>query len=272
MTKIIIEDSTVNDIPILSIYQSHINKYPLIFYLHGYGADREQAIDFGYMLARKGFYFVSLDCKGHGKRKTHDEMNKFNNVFPPDTGLDTYVHMHEIIEQSAIDVQILIEYYKNREEIDSNNIGISGFSMGGYASFFIAANNPNIQVSIPIGGKPAFTKAWKDTITSTGTYEQWSEQIKAVEGEIAKRTEYFQMIDPYEKLSSFAPKPLLIINGDQDTDSIFIYSLELYQKLLPLYSEQPENLQISMPFVNHQFNYNMKLKACNWFAKHLGNR
>jgi uncharacterized protein len=53
MTKIIMEDSTVNNIPILSIYQSEIKKYPLIFFLHGYGGDREQALDFGYMLAKK---------------------------------------------------------------------------------------------------------------------------------------------------------------------------------------------------------------------------
>ncbi|MUK87847.1 prolyl oligopeptidase family serine peptidase [Ornithinibacillus sp. L9] len=270
MTKIIIEDSLVNDIPILSIYQSELNKYPLIFYLHGYGGDREQAIDFGYMLAKKGFYYVSMDCKEHGKRETRNENNKFSEVFPPNTGLDTYVHMHEIIEQSAIDIQSLIEYYKSRNEIDSSKIGITGFSMGGYASFYIAANNPNIKVAVPIAGKPAFTKAWKDSILSTGTYKQWSEQIQNAEKEIAKRTEYFQRIDPYEKMSNFSPKPLLIINGDQDTDSLFIYSLELYKKLLPLYAEHPENLQLWMPFADHQFAYRMKLKVCNWFEKHLG--
>ena len=78
------------------------------------------------------------------------------------------------------------------------------------------------------------------------------------------------MIDPFEKLSIFFPKPLLIINGDQDVNSPYFYSLELYKKLLPLYSEQPDKLKLSMPFINHQFNYNMKLEACDWFEKHLG--
>ncbi|WP_107841750.1 hypothetical protein [Metasolibacillus meyeri] len=49
MTKIIMEDRIVNNIPILSVYQSELKKCPLIFYLHGYGGDREQALDFGYM-------------------------------------------------------------------------------------------------------------------------------------------------------------------------------------------------------------------------------
>lgn len=269
MTKIIIETSEVNDIPILIIFQENLYSCPLVFFIHGYGADREQAIDFGYMLAKKGFYYVSMDCKGHGERKGKNERNKFSQVFPPDTGLDTYVHMHEVIEQTAIDVQTLIEYYKGKERIDANKIGISGFSMGGYASFYISANTPDIKVAIPIAGKPSFTKAWLDTITTTATYEQWSKQINDAEKEVEKRTEYFQMIDPFDKLSGFFPKPLLIINGDQDIDSPYFYSLELYKKLVPLYSEQPDNLKLSMPFINHQFNYSMKLEACEWFEKHL---
>jgi esterase/lipase len=269
MTKIIIEDQIANDIPIISMFQEGLLNCPLVLYIHGYGADREQAMDFGYMLAKKGFYYISMDCKGHGKRKLENDCNKFSEVFPPDTGLDIYVHMHEVIEQSAIDIQTLIKYFESRDEIDSNKIGISGFSMGGYASFYIAAKNPDIKVAVPIAGKPAFTKAWKDSILSTNTYEQWSKQIQEAEREIDKRTEYFQTIDPFERLSSFSPRPLLIINGDQDTDSPYIYSLELYKELLPVYSEHPENLQLSMPFVNHQFNYSMKLEACNWFEKYL---
>lgn len=221
------------------------------------------------MLAKKGFYYVSIDCKGHGERKRENEYNKFSDVFPPDTGLDTYVHMHEVIEQSAIDIQNLIEYFKGKDRIDTSKIGISGFSMGGYASFYISANNPNIKVAIPIAGKPSFTKAWLDTITSTATYEQWSTQIQDEVKEVGKRTEYFQMMDPFDKLSDFFPKPLLIINGDQDIDSPYFYSLELYKKLLPRYSEHPDKLKLSMPFINHQFTYSMKLEACNWFEKHL---
>jgi len=43
--------------------------------------------------------------------------------------------MHKVIEQSAIDIQNLIDYFKSKDEIDSDKIGISGFSMRGYASF-----------------------------------------------------------------------------------------------------------------------------------------
>lgn len=71
-------------------------------------------------------------------------------------------------------------------------------------------------------------------------------------------------------MSGFVPKPLLIINGDQDIDSPYFYSLELYKNLLPLYAVQPDKFKLCMPFINHQFNYDMKQKACSWFEKHLG--
>lgn len=269
MTKIVIEDSIINEIPVLSIYPEKIVKAPLVFYIHGYGADREQALDYGYMLAKKGFYYVSIDCKDHGKRKKANKNSNFSSVFPLDTGLDTYVHMHEIIEQAGIDIQNLIDYFKNQDKIDADRIGVSGFSMGGYASFYVAANNPDIKAAVSVAGKPAFEKAWEDSIASTATYDQWKIPLQDVKKEIKERTEFFRKIDPFEKLSNFSPKPLLIINGDQDMDSIFIYSLELYKKLLPLYSEHPDKLQLSMPFINHQFNYNTKRKASNWFEKYL---
>ncbi|MBB4825999.1 dienelactone hydrolase [Sporosarcina luteola] len=269
MTRIIIENHTVNYIPILSISQEGLTKYPLIFFLHGYGANREQALDFGYMLAQKGFYYVSIDCKDHGDRLSDMATNKFTNVFPPDTGLDTYVHMHEVIEQTSLDIQFLTDYYKRRDEFDSSKIGISGFSMGGYAAYSIAANNPDITALVSIAGKPAFTKAWEDSILSTGTYEKWKDQMREAANEVDTRTAYMRSLDPFERMSRFAPKPLLMMNGDQDTDSLFTYSLELYKSLLPLYRDDPDNLRIDMPFVNHQFTYDMKRKACNWFEKHL---
>lgn len=45
MTKIIMETSVANEVPILSVFQEELYNCPLVFFVHGYGADREQAID-----------------------------------------------------------------------------------------------------------------------------------------------------------------------------------------------------------------------------------
>ncbi|WP_240458691.1 hypothetical protein [Virgibacillus sp. Bac330] len=55
MTKIILETSVANEVPNLSVFQENLYNCPLVFFVHGYGADREQAIDFGYCLQKKAF-------------------------------------------------------------------------------------------------------------------------------------------------------------------------------------------------------------------------
>lgn len=70
--------------------------------------------------------------------------------------------MHEVIEQTGEDVQRLIEHFSMKKEIDADRIGLTGFSAGGYATFYIAANNTKIKAAVPVGGKPSFYKAWQD--------------------------------------------------------------------------------------------------------------
>lgn len=267
MTKVTMENNSLNEIPMLSMYPEGAEKLPLVFYIHGYGSNKEQALDFGYMLAKEGFYFVSFDCQAHGTRT--DKTNKFSKVYPPETGLDSYVHMHEVIEQTGEDVQRLIEHFSMKKEIDADRTGLTGFSAGGYATFYTAANNTKIKAAVPVGGKPSFYKAWQDMILAASTNKQWSLGIIAAEKETKERNNYFQKLDPVEKMKDYYPKPLLIVNGDQDTVVLFNYSLDLYRDLLPVYAGYPENLQLSIPVIDHHFTIEMKTEVMSWFKKHL---
>jgi dienelactone hydrolase len=115
--------------------------------------------------------------------------------------------MHEVIEQTGRDVEMLIKYFKGLKETDTHRIGLTGFSIGGFATFYIAANNPAVKVAVPIGGRPSFKKAWEDVILSTSTYDQWSEDIERLAGETEKRTAFVEEIDPFDKMTNFCPKP-----------------------------------------------------------------
>jgi hypothetical protein len=44
-----------------------------------------------------------------------------------------------------------------------------------------------------------------------------------------------ESIDPFKKLSSFHPKPLMMIHSDKDTDAPKIYAVDLYRALKPRY-------------------------------------
>lgn len=268
MSKIIIEETEVNSIPVVTIYPEGATSLPLVFFIHGYGADKEQGIDFGYRAAKEGMCFVAFDCREHGIRKT-EQQRRFTDVYPPDTGMDTYIHMHEIIEQAGKDVDSLIEHFKDYKEIDSERIGVTGFSMGAFATFYIAANNRNIKAAAPIAGKPAFKKAWEDVLFSSATYKQWAEDIEKLTAESEQRMSYMAQLDPFDKMAEFAPRPLLIINGDQDTDQLFLYSLELYKMVKPFYKEKPNQLKLSMPFMDHILSHGAKKEVCTWFKNFL---
>ncbi len=270
--KIIIEENIIANIPVLSISPKKEQLMPVVIFIHGYGGDREQALDFGYMFAKLGFFFISFDCLDHGirsRKHAEQETRRFKALYPQDTGIDTYIHMHEVIERTKEDINTLINYFIDNKQIDKGRIGLTGFSMGGFATFYNAANSNKIKVAVPIAGKPAFKKAWEDLILSTSTYAQWSEQIKHLQNETVERTSYLEEIDPFENMIRFAPKPLLIINGDMDTDQPYLYSLELYKRLIPYYEKDPEKLKLSIPFVDHRLTYDIKKQVCDWFERYL---
>ena len=77
-------------------------------------------------------------------------------------------------------------------------------------------------------------------------------------------------IDPIDRLHDFAPKPLLMIIGDKDTDAPKKYMVDLYRELLPLYAACPDRLSLSIhDEVGHDLTKPMIEQACEWFRRFL---
>jgi len=274
MEKIIIETTTIDGIPILTLKKENLENGPIIFYLHGFTSDKRQGFSFGYELAKKGFYFVALDAKMHGERfdpKLEKVLSgKADLIYPLGSGLDGGLLMYEIILQTGKDIDLLIAHFKAMGAVHADAIGLAGYSMGGYAAFFIAAHNSNIQTVVPIAGIPAFEARWKDVVLEASTYPEWSKQMEAVRNETESRTRLIEEIDPFEKLVHFYPKPLLVLCGDTDTDSPKKYSVDLYRKLKPVYQAYPDRLQLRIyDEVGHQLAPPMIQDACDWFDQFL---
>jgi fermentation-respiration switch protein FrsA (DUF1100 family) len=151
-------------------------------------------------------------------------------------------------------------------------IGVSGFSMGGFATYVAAATNPRIACAMAGGGRPAFARAWDDVTLGTSAYEEWAEAMARLEAETARRAAYMAEIDPFETLDAFCPRPLLMINGDRDVDQPYLYALDLYRRLRPRYvaAGAAANLRLDMPPVAHEFGPEQMDLAIAWFARHLG--
>jgi dienelactone hydrolase len=272
--SIAIETYRVGEIPIMTLVEEGAERRAVVFFVHGFTGDKRAGLPLGYRLAELGFYVVCPDAHMHGERldariRTAWEP-KADDVYPAGSGLDAFFLMHEIIVQTAVDFEKLIAYLSVDRRADTGRIGMAGLSMGGFATFYVAANNPQIQVAVPMLGIPAFAARWEDVVLEAAAYKKWIEAMEAAQEETVKRTAFIKAIDPFDKLRSFHPRPLLMLVGDQDLDSPKKYSVDLYRELRPLYAEHPERLRLSIhDDAAHRVTPLMMEEACDWFRRYL---
>lgn len=274
MRRILLETYRVGDIPITTMADEAAVHQPVVFYLHGLAADKREGLSLGYRLAESGFCFVAVDAPMHGERKDErlDALMEGTAelVYPVDTGLDVFFLVHEIIVQLAEDVGALIEHLSKDSRVDRSRIGVTGASMGGFTSFYLAATNPLVQVAVPMIGLPAFAERWADVVLEASAYEKWANAMEAVQAATARRNEFVLSIDPFNRMQRFFPKPLLMICGDQDIAAPKKYSVDLYRMLKPVYATNPERLRLNIyDDTGHRVSTTMMDDACDWFCRYL---
>ena len=274
MKRIVIETYSVKDIPIMTLAGENANNCPLAFFVHGFMHDKKAGLPLGYRLAELGFYVISLDAFMHGERFDESLKDvwepKPNYVYPPDSGLDVFYLLHKIVVHTANDIGALIAHFAKDARVDTERIGITGFSMGGFTTFYATANLPQIKAAVPICGVPTFAARWADVTLEASSYLQWADTMTQAEAETAKISAFMRSIDPARKLEAFYPKPLMMISGDRDIDAPKKYSVNMYRALKPLYAEQPERLRLSIhDDAGHELTLAMMQEVCDWFCKYL---
>jgi pimeloyl-ACP methyl ester carboxylesterase len=274
MRRIIVETYQVSEIPVVTLAGESAKGRPVVFYLHGLTADKRDGLSLGYRLAESGFYFVAVDAPMHGERK--DERldailaGETDLIYPAGTGLDAFFLVHELIVQIAQDVAVLIEHLNKDSRADTNRTGVTGASMGGMATFYLVAYNPQIQVAVPMIGIPAFAERWADVVLEASAYEKWGAAMQAAQEETARRNDFMATIDPFNRMKDFYPKPLLMISGDQDIAAPKKYSVDLYRMLKPIYAAHPERLRLNIyDDASHRVTTAMIDDACDWFCRFL---
>jgi dienelactone hydrolase len=177
--------------------------------------------------------------------------------------------MLKMVRQTDLDIQSLIEYFSTDSRIDPVRVGMVGYSMGGWATFYSAAYNPAIKAAVSIAGTPCSGERWADVLLECSTYPEWDLELEKVEQETLKRTAFIQEIDPYPIIVEKFPVPLLMICGDVDTIAPKKYNLDLYQQILEKHHPDPERLKLSVyDGIGHQLDLNMAEETAAWL-KHI---
>lgn len=274
MMRIQLETTVVQGIPVLALAPETAQACPLIFHISGYGSNKESGLSLGCQLAGRGFFFVSFDAWMHGERRD-DRLFRaaepdLGGIYPAETGLDVGVTFYGVIGRCLEDVRTLLSHYAGDPRVDASRCGVTGHSMGAYASFLIFANLGQVQAAVPMMGVPSFLRRWEDILDECAfSNAAWAAALQRVAVSTRQHTAYVREIDPYDRLKEAAPRALLMMSGDFDTDQPKLYSIYAYRELREVYAASPDRLKLNIYPVGHTVTPEMERDAVEWFVRHL---
>lgn len=193
----------------LAIPQEGKGPFPAMVLVHGGGgtAFREWAE----LWAKRGYVALAMDLAGSTPQRQRladggppqDDGTKFKEGDPKEAW--TYHAVAAVIHG----VSLLTE----RKEVNSERIGITGISWGGYLTCIVAGLDQRLKVAVPVYGCGflAHNSVWK-----ARHFDTWPE---------GRREAWLKNFGP-ERYVGQARMPVLFVNGTND----FAYPLDSYQK------------------------------------------
>lgn len=225
---------------LLSVPNENKGPLPVIILLHGLG-DRKTVdyIKAGYQyFQQSGYAVLRIDIDNHGDRKQYDYDFDLT---------DGYRYWTRgIITQTVFDLRRSIDFLEAREEIDSEKIGFFGISLGGIIGTIFSGVDERVKV-------PVIALAGGNLSLMFGL-DAFTEETK----------DFFSIIDPINFVQQIAPRPLLMINAENDEVIDPLTSKLLFRK-----AKQPKEI-IWYPSKHRDLPIEKAYPAgIDWFQKHL---
>jgi fermentation-respiration switch protein FrsA (DUF1100 family) len=268
------ESQTIGGVPFLLITPDTAARCPLVFYIPGYTSGKESGLGLGYQLARAGCAFAAIDPLWHGERFDPRLLAAaepaLGGVYPPETGLDVGRTFYQVISQCRDDVTALLAHFAGDARLDVTRCAVTGPSMGGYASYLIFADLPQMLAAVPMIGIPTFTRRWTDLLDECAySNPDWAAALAQVQEQAQQHTAAIAAFDPTNKLLAAAPRALLMMNCDFDSDQPKHYAIEFYRQLRGAYAACPDRLRLAIYPAGHTVTPDMERDAVAWLTQHL---
>jgi cephalosporin-C deacetylase-like acetyl esterase len=225
---------------LLSIPDETKGPLPVIILLHGLG-DRKTVdyIEAGYQyFQQSGYAVLRIDIDNHGDRK------KYDYDFDLTDGYRYWTR--DIITQTVFDLRRSIDFLERRVEIDKDRIGFFGISLGGIIGTIFSGVDKRVKA-------PVIALAGGNLSLMFGI-DAFTEETK----------DFFSIIDPINFVQEIAPRPLLMINAENDEVIDPLTSKLLFRK-----AKQPKEI-IWYPSKHRDLPIEEAYPAgIEWFQKHL---
>lgn len=126
--------------------------FPAVLFFHGRGSSQKRYIDYARRLAREaGIVAFCFDFRGHGG--SEGDLDKL------------------LIKASLKDAQAGFDFLKRQRQVDSERLGISGTSWGGYLAAIIASQNSGVK-SLILRAPAVYKAEWKGAPLSSFPVEE----------------------------------------------------------------------------------------------------
>jgi dienelactone hydrolase len=253
---------------ILLLPTKRVGRVPAIIGLHGHGSSKESICTdasssqlIGPMLARRGYVVAAIDACFNGERVGKGPASTLDNAAGQEASLfKLYLWQgHTLWGMMLREEQCLIDYLETRPEIDKDRIAATGMSMGCTRSWWLAAIDDRIKAIV---GVACFTR--------------YTELI--AHGNIRKHGIYYfvpgvlKEFDTEAIYALIAPRPMLMLSGDQDggapTDGIAVLEQKL-GSVYGLYGKGEQFRSIVYKNTGHEYLPEMKDQMAQWFERYL---
>ncbi len=157
-----------------------------VILLHPTGADQDYHVGWEARLVERGFLTVSLDLRYHGSRQ--DGAMTYQEAIRRSFTDESFTEKPFLLD-NVWDIQHVIDVLEDREDV--GKIGITGLSLGGMLSWFLAVIDERVHAPVPLCGVQSFRYALENN--------QFHERVMSI-------PEVFRAVSPGGILSNLTPE------------------------------------------------------------------
>lgn len=254
---------------------------PAVIFLHCTGKSKDAMRPCMERFAARGYVAVAIDSRYHGERAACGEAYREALIRAWATGDEM-----PFIFDTVWDLRKLVDYLHTRADVDPARIGMLGISLGGMHCWYAAVADPRISVVVPIIAVQCFGWAvindmWHARVQSIPhVFEAAMVDLgkSAVDAEIVASVwrriapGLIDRFDAEHTIPAIAPRPLLILNGQEDKrcpvrglETTLSIASEVYKS-----AGVPENFKFKAEEgVEHALSDSMLYDASVWMDRHL---
>ncbi len=229
---------------------------PVVFVTHGRGGRLKDTHAFCRQLRDAGVTALGVEQRNHGRRLIDPTAN--------DHGPTHATDMYGLIVGTAHDLSLLLDFVPARLGIPCDRAGVTGVSLGGHVALMALGLDPRFHAGVAFIG--------------SGDYRTLMRSRKERQEFAALAPEEFfppalaacvDRYDPINRPTTFANRPLLMLNGGEDTLVPLEANQHFEAAIRPSYRDAAHLELAVYPGVGHEVTEQMEEDAVEWFVRFL---